>query len=253
MNSLKTIFLISLSLFCLGSAQARQVAVFDAPDNDTTIYTIVDEMPRFPGGDSAMVAYITHNVHYPQTEKEKGIQGKVFVGFVVEKDGGISNVEVKRGIGAECDAEAIRAVKEMPNWEPGKQSGVLVRTPISFKIVDQPQAPAVDSIRMAVIDKMPAFPGGEEGVLDFIGTHIRYPKSARHQGISGRVFVNFVVEPDGSITNVKVLKGIGGGCDEEAVRVVKMMPNWIPGEKDGKKVRVSYTIPITFALSQPRE
>lgn len=226
-------------------------------DNDTVIYTIVEEMPKFPGGDSAMVDYLTHNLHYPPAEKEKGIQGKVFVGFVIEKDGTVNQVEIKRGIGEECDAEAVRVVKEMPNWEPGKQSGVLVRTamvlPISFKIVNQLQAPAIDSTRMEVIDKMPAFPGGEEGVLDFIGTHIRYPKSARHQGISGRVFVNFVVEPDGKITNVKVLKGIGGGCDEEAVRVVKMMPNWIPGEKDGKKVRVSYTIPINFALSQPRE
>ena len=252
MIPLKTIILFSLSLFCLASIQAQQVVACDTPDNDTTIYTIVDEMPHFPSGDSAMVAYLTHNIHYPQTEKEKGIQGKVFVGFVVEKDGAISNVEVKKGIGEECDAEAVRVIKEMPTWNPGKQNNECVRVsmvlPISFKIVDQPQAPAVDSSRIAVIDKMPAFPGGEEGVLDFIGTHIRYPKSARHQGISGRVFVNFVVEPDGSITNVKVLKGIGGGCDEEAVRVVKMMPNWIPGEKDGKKVRVSYTLPINFRL-----
>ena len=73
MNSLKTIFLVSLSLFCLASTQASQTAVFVVPDNDTTIYTVVDEMPQFPGGDSAMVAYITNNVHYPQTEKEKGI------------------------------------------------------------------------------------------------------------------------------------------------------------------------------------
>ena len=248
MNSLKTIFLISLSLFCLGSAQARQVVVFDAPDNDTTIYTIVDEMPQFPGGDSAMVAYITHNVHYPQTEKEKGIQGKVFVGFVVEKDGGISNVEVKRGIGAECDAEAIRAVKEMPRWEPGKQSGVLVRTamvlPISFKIV----APPIDTTIYDTVEKMPSFPGGDIMMYDFLARNVLYPQRAREDGYSGTVYVRFVVEPDGSITNIEVAKGVGGGCSEEAVRVVKMMPNWIPGEAFGKKVRVTYTLPINFRL-----
>lgn len=248
MNSLKTIFLVSISLFCLASTQASQTAVFVVPDNDTTIYTVVDEMPQFPGGDSAMVAYITNNVHYPQTEKEKGIQGKVFVGFVVEKDGGISNVEIKRGISTECDTEAIRAVKGMPNWEPGKQSGALVRTaiilPISFKIV----APPIDTTIYDIVEKMPVFPGGEMKMYEFLGMNVRYPQRARKDGYSGTVYVRFVVEPDGTITNIEIAKGVGGGCSEEAMRVVKMMPNWIPGEAFGKKVRVTYTLPINFRL-----
>ena len=98
--------------FAMVSAQAQESA-----NNDTTIYTIVDEMPQFQGGDSALVEYITHNVHYPQAEKAQGIQGKVFVGFVVEKDGSISNVEVKRGIGEECDAEAVRVIKDMHGFQ----------------------------------------------------------------------------------------------------------------------------------------
>ena len=279
MKALKPLVLILASLFCFASAQAKQAVVFDAPENDTTIYTIVDEMPQFPGGDSAMVAYIIHNVHYPQAEKEQGIQGKVFVGFVVEKDGSISNVEVKKGIGEECDAEAVRVVQSMPNWKPGKHGGEFVRVsfmlPINYKIAEPPQAPPVDNYQMVVtdevkrnsamprttdnntetvvIDKMPAFPGGEEGLMDFIGTNVRYPQYAQDHGISGRVFVKFVVEPDGSVTNVEVLKGIGGGCDEVAVRVVKMMPKWIPGKKDGKKVRVMYTLPINFRLPSPQD
>ena len=229
-------------------AQAQESA-----NNDTTIYTIVDEMPQFPGGDSAMVAYIIHNVHYPQAEKEQGVQGKVFVGFVVEKDGSISNVGIKKGIGEECDAEAVRVVENMPNWKPGKHGGEFVRVsfmlPINFKIVEPPQAPAIDTFKWVKIERMPAFPGGEEALMDFIGTNLRYPQYAQDHGISGRVFVKFVVEPDGSVTNVEVLKGIGGGCNKEAVRVVKMMPKWIPGEKDGEKVRVSYLLPINFRLS----
>lgn len=248
MNSLKTIFLVSLSLFCLASTQASQTAVFVVPDNDTTIYTVVDEMPQFPGGDSAMVAYITNNVHYPQTEKEKGIQGKVFVGFVIEKDGAVSDVEIKRGIGEECDAEAVRVVKGMPNWEPGKQSGVVVRTamvlPINFKIV----APPINTTIYDAVEKMPSFPGGEIMMYDFLARNVRYPQRAREDGYSGTVYVRFVVEPDGSITNIEVAKGVAGGCSEEAVRVVKMMPNWIPGEAFGKKVRVTYTLPINFRL-----
>jgi len=246
MKSLKSILLVLVCFISLTTIAQNQT------DNDTTIYSVVDEMPQFPGGDSAMVAYLTHNLHYPQTEKEKGIQGKVFVGFVVEKDGIISNVEVKKGIGEECDAEAVRVIKEMPTWNPGKQNSECVRVslvlPINFKIIEQPQAPTIDTLNWVIIEKMPTFPGGEEALMDFIGTNIRYPKYAQDHGISGRVFIKFVVMPDGSVSNVEVLKGIGGGCDEEAVRVVKMMPKWIPGEKDGKKVRVSYTLPINFRL-----
>ena len=242
MKSLKA-FLLTLACFIALASVAQ-----NQHDNDTVVFINVDEMPQFPGGDSALAAYITNNVHYPKTEKEKGIQGKVFVGFVVEKDGGISNVEVKRGIGAECDAEAIRAVKGMPNWEPGKQSGVLVRTaivlPISFKIV----APPIDTTIYDTVEKMPSFPGGEIMMYDFLARNVRYPQRAREDGYSGTVYVKFVIEPDGTLTNIEVAKGVGGGCSEEAVRVVKMMPNWIPGEAFGKKVRVTYTLPINFRL-----
>ena len=121
---------------------------------------------------------------------------------------------------------------------------------INYKIIEQPQAPT-DTLKWVFVEKMPAFPGGEQGLLDFIGTNVRYPEEAKKQGISGKVFVGFVVETDGSVSNVKVLQGIGGGCDEEAVRVVKMMPNWIPGEASGEKVRVMYMIPINFRLTFP--
>ena len=252
MKAIKGLVLILASILCFVPAHAKQAVVFDTPDNDTSIYYIVEDMPQFPGGDAALTAYISHNVHYPKAEKEQGIQGKVFVGFVVEKDGSITNIEIIRGFGKECDAEAIRVVKNMPKWKPGKQRGKFVRVrymiPINFNIADSPQAPTIDTIKMVKIDKMPSFPKGEEGLRDFIGTNLRYPKYAQQHGISGRVFVKFAVEPDGSITDVEVVKGIGGGCDEEAVRVVKLMPKWIPGEKDGKKVRVTYTIPVNFRL-----
>ena len=217
-------------------------------ESDTVIFIDVEEPPTFPGGDSALVAYLKHNLHYPPAEKEKGIQGKVVVGFVIEKDGAVSSVEVKRGIGEECDAEAVRVVKEMPNWEPGKQSGIVVRMgmalPISFKIVEPP----IDTTIYTTVEKMPTFPGGEFKLYEFLAMNIRYPQRAREDGYSGTVYVRFVVEPDGTITNIEVAKGVGGGCSEEAVRVVKMMPNWIPGEAFGKKVRVTYTLPINFRL-----
>lgn len=99
-----------------------------------------------------------------------------------------------------------------------------------------------------VVEEMPGFPGGEGEMYKFITTTIKYPEEAKELGIQGKVFVNFVVEPDGSISEVKLIRGIGGGCDEEAIRVVKSMPKWIPGKQRGVPVRVYFNLPIKFTL-----
>ena len=99
-----------------------------------------------------------------------------------------------------------------------------------------------------IVEEMPKFPGGEEAMFKFISENVKYPQEAKDKNISGRVFVNFVVEKDGSVDEVNVLRSIGGGCDEEAVRVVKSMPKWTPGKQKGKPVRVSYIIPFVFKL-----
>ena len=100
-----------------------------------------------------------------------------------------------------------------------------------------------------IVEEMPAFPGGERALLEYVFKNIKYPQIARETGIQGRVFVGFVVEPDGSVSNVKILRGIGGGCDEEAMRVIKSLPKWKPGKQRGKAVRVSYQIPVVFKLA----
>ena len=99
-----------------------------------------------------------------------------------------------------------------------------------------------------IVEEMPAYPGGDQKLMEYVAKNIKYPQIARETGIQGRVFVGFVVEPDGSVSNVKVLRGIGGGCDEEAMRVVKSMPKWKPGKQRGKAVRVSYMLPVNFKL-----
>lgn len=99
-----------------------------------------------------------------------------------------------------------------------------------------------------VVESMPAFPGGEPALYKYLAENIKYPQMAKESGIQGRVFVTFVVERDGSVTDVRVLRGIGGGCDEEAIRVVKNMPKWTPGKQRGKSVRVQYNLPVKFTL-----
>lgn len=95
---------------------------------------------------------------------------------------------------------------------------------------------------------MPEFPGGLEGLLGFLSRNIRYPALARQNGIQGRVYLSFVVEKDGTVSTIQILRGIGGGCDEEAIRVVENMPRWTPGRQNGRPVRVIYNLPVRFSL-----
>lgn len=109
------------------------------------------------------------------------------------------------------------------------------------EVVDEPEV-------FTIVEEMPAFPGGEEALFKYLGENIKYPPMAKDAGIKGIVYVTFVVKEDGSVKDVKVLRGIGGGCDEEAIRVVKAMPKWKPGKQRGKSVRVQYNLPIRFVL-----
>ena len=240
--------------------------LFDlATSEEDTVYQIVEQMPQYTGGEEAMMKYVAENIKYPQAAKDKNIAGRVFVSFVVEKDGSVNEVKVMRGIGGGCDEEAVRVIKGMPKWKPGIQKGKPVRVsyqiPINFKLADDAQTksakkteankpdmkPDKDGVYQ-IVEEMPQYPGGEQAMMDFVSKNVVYPKEAQEKGISGRVFVSFIVEKDGSVSNVDVKRGIGGGCDDEAVRVIKAMPKWKPGKQDGKPVRVSYMMPITFKL-----
>lgn len=100
-----------------------------------------------------------------------------------------------------------------------------------------------------IVEESAGYPGGDQARQDFLRENTKYPAIARESGIQGVVYVTFVVERDGSLTDIKVLRGIGGGCDEEAMRVVKMMPKWAPGKQRGKPVRCQFNMPIKFTLA----
>ena len=99
-----------------------------------------------------------------------------------------------------------------------------------------------------IVEQMPEFPNGEESMMQYIAEQVKYPAEAKKAGAQGRVYIGFIVEPDGSLSDFKVLRGIGYGCDEEALRVVKSMPKWQPGMHRGKAVRVQYLVPVNFKL-----
>lgn len=99
-----------------------------------------------------------------------------------------------------------------------------------------------------VVEEMPSFPGGQSALMSFLGSHIEYPLDAQENGVEGRVIVSFVVERDGSISYVKVVRSVAPSLDHEAMRVVKSMPKWTPGKQNGENVRVKYSVPIVFRL-----
>lgn len=244
---MRFVFISVVVLFLGLGAFAQETTTIES---DSLIYTVVDEMPQFNGGDSTLVNYIKEYVHYPATITTPGVyEGRVFVNFIVEKDGTLSNIKVLKGIGEEFDAEAVRAVKEMPAWIPGKLNGELVRVsftlPINFKAVAPQQIMSYEELPP---EGMPMFPGGLEELLKYIRTNIKYPAEARSKGHHGRVFVAFVIETDGSITNARILQGVCESIDQEALRLVNSMPKWIPGLYRGQTVRVEYVLPLNFSL-----
>lgn len=112
---------------------------------------------------------------------------------------------------------------------------------------------SVDDEVFVVVEEQAEFPGGMEAMYAYIQKNLVYPEKAKEKGIEGRVFVQFVIEKDGSISNVKILRGIGGGCDEAAMEMVKNMPKWKPGKQKGKPVRFQFTLPIKFELPKNKE
>lgn len=128
--------------------------------DEDVIFTVVEEQPKFPGGEDARMQFIKDNLKYPEMAKEAGIQGTVFVSFVIEKDGSLSNVQVLRGVSNELDAEAVRAVEAMPDWIPGRQRGKEVRVqynmPIRFSLDEDEDTftpvPDDDALNLIIID-----------------------------------------------------------------------------------------------------
>ena len=221
------------------------------------VFQVVEEQPMFPGGMEEMMKFLQQNVKYPKEAYEQGKQGRVIVQFVVNTDGSISNDTIVRSVDPLLDAEALRVVRSMPNWTPGKQKGEPVRVrftlPVTFRLDNGKEstqkAETTNSEEVfKVTEELPQYPGGNAELMKYLAKNIRYPKGAQEQGIQGRVIVQFTVQKDGSITDSKVVKPAHTLLDAEALRVVDAMPKWIPAKQRGKEVACYFTIPVMFRL-----
>lgn len=239
------------------------------------VFTVVEKMPEFPGGQGELLKYLARSVKYPVIAQENGIQGRVTASFIVEKDGSIRDLEVLRGVDPSLDNEAIRILSAMPKWTPGQQRGhdvaVKYTVPVTFRLEggmkdesgsddnegvmvvgygESKSDNAGDSPEQvfAVVEKMPEYPGGQYALSTFIAKTMNYPKIAQESGIQGRVVCSFIINKDGTISETQVISGIDPSLDQEALRIIRAMPKWIPGTQKGKAVRVKFTVPVTFSL-----
>ena len=245
------------------SAPTEKAVATDKED-EMEIFINRDYQPEYSRGPSELMSFIKRNLRYPDKAREKGVEGICVVEFAVNQDGSISDFKVIKSLDPDCDQEALRIVKAIPNkWEPGRMYGKIIKSkysvPIAFRLPeDTPPAttekPAIteqdeeDKI-YDVAESMPEYPGGMGALLQYISRNIKYPAQARENGVQGTCIIQIVIEKDGSVSNAKVTKSVDPACDQEALRVVNSLTNWKPATNYGKTVRVRYTIPITFRLN----
>ena len=235
------------------------------------IFQVCEKLPEYPGGTKALFEFLRKNTKYPEEALKNDKEGRAIIQFVINTDGSVCDVKVVRSAGDESlDKEAVRVISSMPKWEPGTQGGEKVRVqytlPVAFftkkpqgeqsatenpkKIqVTIPKDAKKSNVIYEVCEKQPQFPGGTVALMKHLRENIKYPDEARKDTIQGRAYVQFVVNTDGSICDVKVAKSAGNeSLDKEAMRAVTSMPKWEPGTQGGEKVRVRFTLPITFRL-----
>lgn len=230
-------------------------------DDKNKVYFIVEEMPEFQGGEDTLRKYISEEVKYPEIARKNGIQGKVYITFYVDKNGKVTNPKVIRGVDSSLDKEALRVVKGMPDWKPGKEKGEPVNVsftiPIAFKLDVSKQNHLINERAVTneedkevfyIVEEMPEFPGGEKALKKYIADHTEYPAVAKENGIQGKVFVSFTITKEGTVQDAKVVRGVDLSLDNEALRIVKTLPNFKPGKQRGQAVDVKYTVPVNFEL-----
>lgn len=204
--------------------------------------------PSYPGGDAEMHKFINDRLIYPPSAWNAGIEGRVTVRFVVSEKGDVQNVHVIKSLHPDCDSVAVKIVRSMPRWKPGQQRGKDAAITINLPIAFRKSMEDVDGEIFFYGDSVtpPEFPGGEVSLFRFIREKTRRTEPGQYT--QGRVDIRFIVTKEGKIKYPKIIKGIDPILDEEAMQTVRLMPDWMPGRRNGEAVNVYFTIPVLFRL-----
>jgi len=211
-------------------------------------FVSVEKQPIFPGGIAKFYEYLGKEIKYPEVAKKNKTQGKVFVSFTVEQNGKLSNVNVTKGLSAETDAEALRVLKNSPNWNPGILNGKPVRVKYNIN-VNFNLSTKTEKMTAVKSGIQPEYPGGSSKLYSYLAKHIKYPAQAKKDKVKGKVFLAFNVEQDGTLSDLQVTKGLSKETDAEALRVMQSAPRWNPAiDADGHPVKVKYQMAINFTM-----
>jgi TonB family protein len=258
---MKNLFFFAL-LFAISPLVLAQQAQ-DAPKDDK-VFTFVERKPEFPGGETALMEYLGNNIKYPEDARQAGVEGKVFLTFVVGKAGEIIDVKVLRGIGYGCDEESARVIKGMPKWESGRQNGQPVKVqytlPIIFKLdreVARPKpilmaaADGKDSIYVTEATE-PKWEGKtDEETTDALSKMINKKKLGKDKKIQTTVYISLLVNKDGSVASVELpSENSSKKIAAEALRIAKTVQKLEPGRYNGHAVRTIKIITIRFGENQ---
>lgn len=266
-------FKLALLLFLIQANPIQSYGLGKIDSIPKKVYENVDQAPNFPGGATGWLNFLKKNQKLPTAVLEGNVYGSVVIQFIVDETGTVHKpVVTEKPLGdLETMEEAMRLYKLMPKWIPATLGGkkvsayAYIEVPFGdveivdmiveeapsplFELGDPPLPTTSTNEIFKVTETMPTFVGGQAALLRFMGQNLQYPPIAKANGVEGHVVVQMIVEKDGTLNNLKIVKGIGAGCDSEALRLVQSMPKWKPGtNRVGAPVRVQYNLPITFKL-----
>lgn len=227
-----------LHFFAVNSLQAKVAFVSDSIPGE--IHRIVDQLPEFSGGKEALFKFLAQNLNMPYTGADRKVFGQVVVKFVVFKDGSVGNIGIMKSLAPAADKEAIRVVKAMPKWIPGKLKGADVNVEMGIPIrFDYTAIATLEKYKLICdgVDKAARFPGEEQALFRYMAQNIEYPKLAKYNKTQGNVMVQFFIEKDGSVTHPEISSGLADGINEEVIRMLNKMPKWEPSLLNGEPVR----------------
>lgn len=230
--------------------------------NDDQVYQIVEDPARPIGGYKAFYQKFAERLVYPEKARELGIEGKIFIQFVVDIDGSITDVKAVKSYCAGCEEAAITAVSTLGPFKPAFHRNVAVKQkiilPVNFSLnkkvvkekaiigpIGKPSKANEEQV-FEIVDN-PATPkGGYEAFYQRIADRLVYPEKARKMGVEGKVYIQFVVDIDGSLIDIKAVKGIGAGCDEAAIEALRNLGPFNPASDKNVAVKQRIILPITF-------
>lgn len=238
-------FLFLVLLF-IGVGQIIQAQNFSEVHTDSIYNSFsLDKEVNYPGGIKEFTKFVSDNFEPPASLEFKG--GKVITSFVVNTDGSLSYVKILKDAGFDTGEEMRRLLSICEKWIPGEIGGMKVKSNFVFPIVLKEPKQIQPEI-LPIADVSPNFPGGMKKFYEFIGANFKVPKDV----VSGKVYVQFMVNVDGSLSDITVLRDVGIESRVEAIRVLNKSPKWIPGTKDGLPVKVKYVLPISIQEPEVR-